>query len=329
MRRIAPALGLFVLSPLVAEFLLGNMSISAIGLLPVIAPLYGGGALLIRESARRAGRGWPTLILLGAAYAACVEGLVTQSLFNPSYFGFDLLVHTYVPAPGIGVWWTLFVLTLHTIWSTSASIALVEALVPRRTTTPWLGTPGLIVAAVLFLLGASANAFFTYQQEHFLASPAQLCGTVLVILILIAAAFSRRRIDRARTPDAANAPAPWLVGVTSLAASSLFTAGRYLPSWSTVTGWILLFAGVGWLIQRWSRRAGWGAAHRLALAGGALLTYAWHSFVETPIIGATGTVDAIGNAIFTTMTVVLLAAAARTVRRTGATGSGRDSGGLD
>jgi hypothetical protein len=33
------------------------------------------------------------------------------------------------------------------------------------------------------------------------------------------------------------------------------------------------------LITHWSRRAGWGAAHRLALAGGAMLTGAWGAFV--------------------------------------------------
>ncbi|ODU00633.1 MAG: hypothetical protein ABS81_23050 [Pseudonocardia sp. SCN 72-86] len=34
--------------------------------------------------------------------------------------------------------------------------------------------------------------------------------------------------------------------------------------------------------HRWARRDGWSAAHVLGLAGGALLTYAWHAFVETP-----------------------------------------------
>jgi hypothetical protein len=33
------------------------------------------------------------------------------------------------------------------------------------------------------------------------------------------------------------------------------------------------------VVAGWSRRAGWGATHRLALAGGALLTDAWGGFV--------------------------------------------------
>ncbi|WP_432834180.1 hypothetical protein [Dactylosporangium sp. CA-092794] len=52
-RRIAPAAGLFFLAPLVAEFLLGNLPITMLFALVALAPMYGGGALLIRELARR------------------------------------------------------------------------------------------------------------------------------------------------------------------------------------------------------------------------------------------------------------------------------------
>jgi hypothetical protein len=38
-RRIAPALGLFLLAPLIAEYLLGNLPITWIASLIVLAPL--------------------------------------------------------------------------------------------------------------------------------------------------------------------------------------------------------------------------------------------------------------------------------------------------
>lgn len=44
--RIAPAVILFFLAPLVAEFLLGNLPITMLSSLVVLAPMYGGGALL-------------------------------------------------------------------------------------------------------------------------------------------------------------------------------------------------------------------------------------------------------------------------------------------
>jgi len=44
-------------APLIAEYLLGNLPITMLGALVVLAPMYGGGAILIRETVRRAGLG--------------------------------------------------------------------------------------------------------------------------------------------------------------------------------------------------------------------------------------------------------------------------------
>ena len=189
LRRVAPALGLFFLSPLVGEFLLGNVSIDALPIGLAMAPMYGGGAVLIREVARRAGKGWPTMILLALAFGAIEEGLICQTLFNPSYFGFELLREAYIPALGIGAWWTLFVLTLHTVWSISVPIAIIESLVPERATTPWLGLPGLTVMSVLYVLGSALVFWGTYQQERFIATPPQMLGVIASVIALLTAAF--------------------------------------------------------------------------------------------------------------------------------------------
>src|SRR4051812_27129632 len=117
MRRIAPAAGLFLLAPLVAEFLLGDFPITYLVALVALAPMYGGGAVLIREAVRRSGRGWPSIALLGVAFALLEEGLATQSLFNPDYYHAHLLAQGFIPALGIALPWTLYVLTLHTVWS--------------------------------------------------------------------------------------------------------------------------------------------------------------------------------------------------------------------
>ena len=49
LRRIAPALALLIIAPLIAEFLLGDFSIRQIGFVLVFIPQYGGGALLVRN----------------------------------------------------------------------------------------------------------------------------------------------------------------------------------------------------------------------------------------------------------------------------------------
>ena len=89
-RGIWPALGLVFVAPLVAEFLLGNLPIKLLPALIVLAPMYGGGALLIREVVRRTGRGWPSILLLGMAYGIFEEAYTTQSLFNPNYLKLNL-----------------------------------------------------------------------------------------------------------------------------------------------------------------------------------------------------------------------------------------------
>ena len=321
-RGVRPALLLFILSPLIAEYLLGNVSISALGYLVIFAPLYGAGALLVREITRRSGRGWPTMVLLGFAYAVIEEGLVTQTLFNPSYFGFELLGAAHVDALGMGMWWTLFVLTLHTVWSTSVAIALVEALAVRRRTTPWLGRTGLTVTAVVFALGVTVNAYGTHVQERFVASLPQLGGAVVVTVATIITAFAFRGGRGAR--DERPAPRPVLVGAMALAASSVFMVTVPPAPWGSATDWavvglyLVIYAVVIARVARWSSRSGWDDRHRLALAGGALLTYAWHAFPSDPIVGATGAVDLVGNAVFAAGAVALLAAAAVKVRRTAA-----------
>lgn len=317
-KRIAPAIGLFFLSLLIGEFLLGNISIDALLGGMFAAPLYGGGTLLIREATRRTNRGWTTMILLGLAYAVVEEGLVTQSLFNPSFVGLNLLDIAYIPALGMGAWWTLHVLTLHTVWSTSVAIALVEALVPNRRTTPWLGKVGLAITAILFILGATIVCFGVYTQEGFLASPSQLIGTLIAIAALVVFAFKVRQSRRFQIIS--KAPSPRVVGLVSLLVSSLFMALSLVidvvPGWAIVGIYLALYALIIKLVSHWSQLTGWGNAHRLALAGGALLTYAWYGFPQPPTAGSGGVIDLIGNGIFAVGAIALLAIANRSVRQT-------------
>ncbi|OSY89544.1 hypothetical protein WH52_02620 [Tenacibaculum holothuriorum] len=57
LQRIIPALILLFISPLIAEFLLGDFNIRQLGYLGIFIPLYGASALFIREIVRRTRRG--------------------------------------------------------------------------------------------------------------------------------------------------------------------------------------------------------------------------------------------------------------------------------
>ena len=311
MKRALPAVGLFFLAPLVAEYLLGDLPITLLPALVILAPMYGGGALLIREIARRRGRGWPTIFALALAYAVFEEAFTTQTLFNPNYLHLNLhlLAPAYLSALGISVWWTIFVLTLHTVWSISVSIALVEALVPSRATTPWLGGIGLTVTTVLFLFGAASSTGMTLKQDRFLATPTQFLCAAICCVAAIAIAFLVPH-GRARGVDG-TAPSPWLPGAAALIAGSIFMTVVKEWGWATVGIYVVLDVAMIVLVRRWSRSEGWGNLHRLALAGGAALAYGWHAFIQSPVVGNGDTVLRVGNAVFFVGLVVLLTVAAR------------------
>jgi len=55
--------------------------------------------------------------------------------------------------------------------------------------------------------------------------------------------------------------------------------------------------------------------HRLAVAGGAALAYAWHAFPQPPVLPAPPAVDLAGNAICAVVLLVILTTAVRRIRR--------------
>jgi hypothetical protein len=324
MRTVLPAIGLFFLAPLVAEFLLGNLAISALGALVVLAPLYGGGAVLIREVVRRTGRGWPSLLLLALAYGVLEEGITTMSLFNPDYAGVRLLDNGFIPQLGIAGPWTVAVLTLHTVWSIGVPIALVESLVPARRTTPWLGRVGLAVVGAVFAFGVAVNTAISIATYHFVASAPQLLASAVVVAVLAGCAFRLGPTPHATASSAAGrAPSPWLVGLASFVSSGIY---KMLPNtwspWVLVGLVLLLDVGAVAVVYQWSRLDGWGDAHHLALAGGALLTYAWSAFPQTPVLAADPTVDLVGNAVFAVGAIALLCVAALRLRHQPAASAG-------
>src|ERR1035438_7385206 len=67
MKRNVPVLTLALLSPFVAEILFGATPLSRLASLPPLILLYGGGAVLIRELARRISSGWDRVAWLAAA----------------------------------------------------------------------------------------------------------------------------------------------------------------------------------------------------------------------------------------------------------------------
>ena len=297
-RGIWPALGLVFVAPLVAEFLLGDLPIKLLPALVVLAPMYGGGALLIRETARRTGRGWPSILLLGMAYAILEEAFTTQSLFNPNYLKLNLglLAPAFIPSLGIGAWWTLWMLMVHGIWSISTPIALVEACVPDRAQTPWLGRVGLGVVTIVFMFGVVAGTLMGYKQDHYLASMGQFAGAAVAIVLLVILAFKIPVIRRYATHRIA--PSAWILGAVALVFGSAALLVPMHWGWGAVAALLGLDGGMLAVVLLWERMGTMTLMHQSALGAGAALAYGWHAFLQHPAVGNVDASLRVGNAIF-------------------------------
>ena len=314
-KSIAAAITLFFVAPLVAEYLLGDLPLTMLAALIMMAPLYGGGALLIRELARRAGRGWPTMLLLGAAYTLIEEGFTGQTLFNPDAMGLHLhlLAPAWIPALGIGAWWTLFMFNVHIFWSMGVSIALVEALFPSRAESPWLGKIGTAMVALVFAAGIAVGAAYTIHRDPFLASHTQFVVTGVFCVLFVCAGFL---FPFAKIRNrAGSVPSPWLTG---FAAFILGIAVFKIPprwNWGAVAAMLLIDVIFLVLAGLLSRRAQWTALHTLSLAAGGAVAYGIHAFFQPPIAkGAGPAVILAGHIILLAAAIALIAVAAQRTR---------------
>src|SRR5262245_13895863 len=316
-RRLLPAVVLFFLTPLIAEFLLGNLPASKIVLVLPLALMYGTGAVFIRELVRHTNRGWASLILLATAYGFVEEGLVTQSLFNPNYVHLRLLDYGYVPVLGTGIPWLVFVISLHVIWSIIVPIGLTEALFVKTRDKPWFGKIGLYATGAMFVAGSAFLAIVTHRQDPFMASLPQFAATVGIVGVLTVAAFL---LPRRLEPSDADAPHPVILFLVALTCGSgmmglqLFAERSWHWPWGlTVASAAALGGAFVGFMAIFTRNRVWNDAQRFALAAGGLSVYVWFGFVlDYSMHGAT---DVPGHALVTAVIVSLAAlAGARSAR---------------
>jgi hypothetical protein len=264
---------------------------------------YGMAAVLIRELARRLQIGWTGLLLVALAYGIFEEGLITQSLFNPHYLGLSLIEPGYLPGLGIGAPWTVFVISLHVIWSIATPIAIIEAWYGRgepggRGTEPWLGRVGTVVCLVIFVLAAAATAavsIFT-DTHQFVAPPARLAAAAVTAALAVLAGISLRGrqapagVDR----DAASVTARGTVlsALLALVATSAFHVLHRLPGlspWLTALGLLVIWAAAVLIMRAWYAR-GTGPVP-FGLAAGAMITYGWVGMIPAVRTGGAAIIE--------------------------------------
>ena len=84
MKKIPPAWFLFFFAPLTAEYVSGSSPYLNPFVLLANLLLYGPGALLIRELKARWRKGWLAVFILAVASVVAEEGLMLNTLFDPT-----------------------------------------------------------------------------------------------------------------------------------------------------------------------------------------------------------------------------------------------------
>jgi hypothetical protein len=304
---------LLVLTPLVSELLLGDIGFNAAlpFLLLVNMLYYGTGAILIREIVRRRGLHWSWIPVLAFAYGLIEEGLALHSLFNPNFPGIGSLGF-YGRALGVDWVWSSFVLGLHTVWSISVPILLVELLFPKYRQERWLGNIGFAIDCIVFVLGMSLITFIyaTRVTPDFKPSPiAMIVTAILALAILLTVLFVPVRAANMQPEgNLRDAPSAWLVGIVAsvLAGIFLFAHEFYSPAIPAVLAVLfnIVVAVVAVILIRSlsapSRR--WDDGHGVALAFGALLGYSAFGFeVASPDV-----TNMVFHGIVSLITIVLM-----------------------
>ena len=293
-RPWAAALTLYLLAPVLAELLTGATPplqfVNPMTFLTLTA-LYGSGALLIRETARRRGLGWGSIVLLGAAYGVLEEGLVVTSWFNP-YWPDILYLHGYTRALDTNWYWALGLTAFHAIFSITLPITLVEAAFPTLAPLPWLSARArLLLALLLGAVSVAGLVGFGFVQFHAQGYHPPLVGWLLALAIAVTLAWLgthplarlwRRSRGEPTLPPAVNqrrAPSlPALrfagFGFTALFSILLWSAPR--PFDQPLVSMLALAATlalIAWMVSRWSHRLDWSPRRRLALLTGVALFF--------------------------------------------------------
>lgn len=280
-RSRAAAWTLFFLAPAVGELLSGSSPPAEFFnpfTLLLLAVLYGGGALLAREWTLAWGKGWPTLLVLGTAYAIVEEGLCCKSFFDPHWPDVGPL-GTYGHWLGVNWVWAVHLTGYHAVISILVPITLVELAFPDQRETCWVGSRRRWVLGLglgwVVLLGFLV---FPDARQPFRPPPVGYALAVLSVATLVWLAA------RLPAPAAAGVHAPKRLVRLGLTAF-LGTLGWFLAFWvlphtpvppAATVGLGLICAGVAAaVIHRLAGNdlAGLAPLQRWALCAGALLFF--------------------------------------------------------
>ena len=276
-RGISPALVLFFLSPMTAELLSGSSPpaefFQPFSLL-LLCLLYGSGAILIRELALRWRKGWPSIVVLGAAYGIIEEGLMVKSFFDPQWVDIGPL-GVYGRWGGVNWVWALGLTIFHTVWSICIPILLVTLMFPNRANEPWIGRRMFRALAVLLVadvvLGFTALTPYRPPVVPYLLAVLAAIALHVVAKRMPAAFREARPINAAvDKPRSLAFYAAGLAGAVAFFALLWAVPNTKVGPLADMALMLLLVTMLWFVFRRGSSASRWDARRQLALASGAL-----------------------------------------------------------
>ncbi|MFX4270665.1 hypothetical protein ACQBAR_08620 [Propionibacteriaceae bacterium Y1685] len=319
-RRWAPALGLFLAAPICAENLqayldsTGNALALLAGLF-VLAPLYGGAALLLREVAVRTRRGWPGIVLLAAAFGVLMPGVVDLALFSEhradvGYWD-ELRLPTLIEPLGISAFTATTWVFGHVVMSISVPLALLDGLVPRIRARSLLGPIGMIITGILFVLAAIVihlDGRHIYGSAPTIGQTLWVLGVVCLLALLGLSRWGRTIPRRRPVPVRPPRPMPrWAALVLGAVGVAVINVAP--PTWPGVMIiWAVVLTGVV-TICLLVRSGRWPQGTGVALAAGALIASTAVAFAAPVPLGVSPAAKYTQNAVLLIVAVAVAAAA--------------------
>lgn len=284
MSNLSPAVGLFLLSPVLGEVVSGYLAplefLNPLRFVITVVP-YGCGALLVRESIVRRRKGWLSLVLLALAFGLFFEGIVTRVLFNPNWEELGALgEYTHV----FGFSWTLAVGIVHfqAAISIICAILLAEMIWPAQCHESWIGTRALIGCGIALPGWALViGALIGYSPP--LIGALVLIGLVVGLVVLALVVPAELPAPSRRPPSPA---VFWAMGAAGM---TLNMVGTYIvPNYDFRPPMVVMFVALlglmiaefGLLARLNQGGAAWKDRHRLALVVGFLTFFLAFSILQ-------------------------------------------------
>lgn len=280
------AIFLLIFSSVSAELISGSsppMEYFGQMALVFLVPFYGIGAILVNEAAIRWGKGWPTILLLGAAWGIFEEGIVVMSFFNPGWVDLGPL-GDYGRLFGVNWVWSVNVTVFHMIWSIAIPIMLMRMIFPQVESSVLVRTRTAVALSMALIL-VSALLSISISRTMGYAAPLPLFLGAVIAMLLVIAVAKRMPVHLLADPGDAPTRKPLRYYLVGLGFATGFFITNFVIPWTNIYSIIDIFIIVAlvllsgrYLEKNIGRRS--NDMHKLALVGGLCSVWILFAFIH-------------------------------------------------